>query len=90
MFPLVEQFENGMQPIAAFCAEHGISPGVSYCWRQKYRKETASAGENVFIAIGRGPEASEKVPVGVLYPGGMQIRFLAPVSTSFLPKLMRS
>ncbi len=70
MFPLVEQFENGTQTIAAFCAEHGISPGVLYYWRQKCRRETASAGQDVSVAIGRGPEAGEQVRQAnsALYP----------------------
>ena len=89
MFPLVEQYEERSQSAAAFCAERGLSYAQLLYWRQKYRREVASADSGSFVEIG-GPAADEAAQVELLYPGGMRVRFFAPVSASYLAQLVRS
>ncbi len=89
MFPLVQQYERRTQTAPAFCAEHGISYAQLLYWRGKYRRENAEADGQAFVEISR-PAASEAAQVEVMYPGGMRVRFYAPVSASYLAHLARS
>ena len=87
MYPLVEQYEERAQTAAAFCAEHGISYAQLLYWRQKYRRDAADSRS--FVEIGRSA-AGDAAQVEILYPGGMRVRFFAPVSASYLAQLARS
>ena len=87
MFPLIALYEERTQTAAAFCAERGISYTQLVYWRRKYRREAMAAGS--FVEIG-SPAAGEQVQVEVMYPGGMRVRFFAPVSASVLAQLVRS
>ena len=89
MYPLVEQYEERTQSAAAFCAERGISYAQLLYWRQKYHREAAAADDGSFVEIG-GPGGSEQPQVEVTYPGGMRVRFFAPVSASYLAQLVQS
>ncbi len=89
MFPLVEQYEESSQTAAAFCAERGISYGQLFYWRRKYRLEAAAVDSGAFVEIGR-PVAGEEAQVEIMYPGGIRVRLLAPVSASYLAQLVQS
>lgn len=53
MAALIEQCEASEQPVAQFCAEHGVKVATFYYWRKKLRAvEPAQAG---FVAIHSQP-----------------------------------
>ena len=89
MFPLMELYEERSQTAAAFCAERGISQAQLVYWRRKYRWENAAADARTFVEISR-PAASDQAQVEIMYPGGMRVRFFAPVSASYLAQLVQS
>ena len=53
------------------------------------RRASASADSGSFVEIGR-PAGRDHVQAEVIYPGGTRVRFLAPVSASYLAHLVRS
>ncbi len=89
MFPLVEQYNERTQSAAAFCAKHGISYGQLNYWRRKVRQETAAEDSRGFVEIG-SVAPREAAQVEIAYPGGIRVRFFAPVSASYLARLTQS
>ena len=83
MFQLVEQYEESSQTAAAFCAERGISYGQLFDWRRKYRLEAAAVDSGALVEIGRLVVAGE-AQVEIMYPGGIRVRFFAPVFASYV------
>lgn len=87
MYPLVEVYLQSGQTQNVFCTTHGLSEAVLNYWLAKYRRAHSSSVSDAFVEI-----ASES-PTGtafleVDYPGGVRLRFFAPVSPLYLAQLL--
>ena len=89
MYPLLELYEKRTQTAAAFCAERGLSQTQLGYWLRKYRAEAASVDGAALVEV-TPPLSVGRAQVEVTYPSGIRMRFLAPVSASYLATLATS
>jgi transposase-like protein len=88
MYPLVEQFLESQETIKSFATSHDLPKSVFEYWLRKYRKEQAD--DSAFVEVTPSVIGTHSQPyVEVVHPQGIQLRFFAPVSASYLATLLR-
>jgi hypothetical protein len=85
MYPVIEAYLASGQTQKVFCAEYGLAVAVLGYWLRRYRQERSGAGG--FVEVSR-PEATSAPLVEIAYPGGVSLRFFAPVEPSYLERLL--
>jgi hypothetical protein len=51
MFPLMEQYESGVQGRQELCEKHGINEGVFWYWLTKYRTREKQNGSFIPVQL---------------------------------------
>lgn len=83
MYPLIERYLEGGQTQKAFSESHDISVAVLNYWISKYRRDQKSV--SAFIEV-KPPVAATFAELS--FASGVQVRFLSPVSASYLLELL--
>ena len=87
MFPLVEQYEESSPDrCSVLCRARHLVWAAALLASEV---STGGCGSGAFVEIGR-PVAGEEARVEIMYPGGIRVRLLAPVSASYLAQLVQS
>lgn len=89
MYPLLELYYWRTQTAASFCAEHGITPAQLIHWRRKHGSEETAASGGGFVEVA-SPAGDSCAAVEIAYPDGVQVRFFALPSASYMARLVGS
>lgn len=88
MYPIVEEYLEGNEPVDAICRRYSLSTSMFYYWHRKYNRAHKLSSESKFVSLDFSASGSFRYELEL--PNGVKLRSVQIFSPSYISELIRT